>query len=88
MNFKNLVKKLGQKYEDLPQERINDIVSFVFQTIGKAIKNNDRVEIRGFGVFKAKQISARKVYVPKTAEYIDKPKSTLPHFKSSKIDEK
>ena len=53
-------------------------------TITDALKNGDRVELRGFGAFSAKQRRARTGRNPRTGEQVAVEQKLAPAFKAGK----
>lgn len=49
-----------------------------------ALKNNENIEIRGFGTFKVKERKPRIARNPKTGTKVDLPRRFVPMFKVSK----
>ncbi len=85
MSRPELIKKLKTKHPKLNISKLNFIVDTFFQALENALKNNQSVELRGFGTFFLKEIkekySARN---PKTGEMIYVPKKNKIRFKATK----
>lgn len=60
------------------------IVEAIFDSIVKALKTNDKIEIRGFGSFRTRQRKSRVGRNPKTGARVDVPAKRIPYFKPSK----
>jgi integration host factor subunit beta len=60
------------------------IVETIFDSIVRALRAGDKVEIRGFGSFRTRQRKARIGRNPKTGERVDVPAKRIPFFKPSK----
>jgi integration host factor subunit beta len=60
------------------------IVEAIFDSIVKALKESDKIEIRGFGSFRTRQRQARIGRNPKTGARVDVPAKRIPYFKPSK----
>ena len=58
MKKSNLLLSLSKKYPFLDTSQINQIFNIIFDEMTKALKNNKRIEIRGFGSF---SLRSRKV---------------------------
>lgn len=58
MKKSNLLLSLSKKYPFLDASQINQIFDIIFDEMTKALKNNKRIEIRGFGSF---SLRSRKV---------------------------
>ncbi len=54
-----LVLRIAERNPHLYHRDVENIVNTVLMTITEALKNGDRVELRGFGAFSAKQRRAR-----------------------------
>jgi len=60
------------------------IVEAIFDSIVKSLKENDKIEIRGFGSFRTRQRQARIGRNPKTGARVEVPAKRIPYFKPSK----
>ena len=60
------------------------IVETVFDSIVRALRRDEKIEIRGFGSFRTRQRKARTGRNPKTGEKVGVPAKTIPFFKPSK----
>lgn len=60
------------------------IVNTIFDSMVDALKNDDRIEIRGFGSFVNRQYEARQGRNPRTGEIINVEDKKLPFFKVGK----
>ena len=80
-----LIKQLKKTNPSLNYSEIAKVIDIFCNTIKSALKNNKRVELRGFGTFFIKKIkekySARN---PKTGEIIYIPEKNKIRFKMSK----
>ena len=59
-------------------------VDAVFAAIAQALKDGEKLDIRGFGVFKVKDQAARTARNPRTGEAIAVPAKKVATFKPSK----
>lgn len=59
------------------------VVDGVFQTIISSIADGNRIELRGFGVFKHKSRKPRMARNPKTGDLVPLDKRYVPVFKPS-----
>jgi len=57
----------------------------LIDVVTETLEKNERIEIRGLGVFKTKQRRARIARHPKTGEKVDVPERYVPAFKPSKL---
>ncbi len=60
------------------------IVEAIFDSVVRALKEDDKIEIRGFGSFRTRQRQARVGRNPKTGARVDVPAKRIPYFKPSK----
>src|SRR5437762_13339131 len=60
------------------------IVDTLFESVIKALKTGDKLEVRGFGSFRVRQRNARVGRNPKTGEKVEVPAKRVPYFKPSK----
>jgi integration host factor subunit beta len=60
------------------------IINTVFDSMAESLKQNRRVEIRGFGTFVNRTYGAYKGRNPRTGKVIDVSEKCLPHFKAGK----
>jgi integration host factor subunit beta len=60
------------------------IVEAIFDSVVRALRGNDKIEIRGFGSFRTRQRQPRVGRNPKTGARVDVPAKRIPYFKPSK----
>ncbi|HOK48507.1 MAG TPA: HU family DNA-binding protein [Bryobacteraceae bacterium] len=60
------------------------IVETIFDSIVRALRANEKIEIRGFGSFRTRQRQARIGRNPKTGARVEVPAKRIPFFKPSK----
>ncbi|MGC9158252.1 MAG: integration host factor subunit beta [Terracidiphilus sp.] len=60
------------------------IVETIFNAVITALKDGDKIEIRGFGSFRIRQRNPRIGRNPKTGERVEVPAKKVPYFKPSK----
>ena len=60
------------------------VVDLLISSMSKAISENDRVEIRGFGCFYPMKYKSYKGRNPKTGESIQVPEKILPLYRPSR----
>lgn len=60
------------------------IVESIFDSVVKALRADDKIEIRGFGSFRTRQRQSRIGRNPKTGARVDVPAKRIPYFKPSK----
>lgn len=69
---------------DLTRRDSEVIVDAVFEAVIGAIKQGQKIEIRGFGSFRIRQRKPRTGRNPKTGEKVEVPAKRVPYFKPSK----
>lgn len=57
----------------------------LINVITETLERNDRIEIRGLGVFKTKKRNARIARHPRTGNMVNVPERHVPAFKPSKL---
>lgn len=60
------------------------IVEAVFDSIVRALRGGDKIEIRGFGSFRTRERQSRIGRNPKTGDRVEVPAKRIPYFKPSK----
>ena len=84
MNKSDLILKIANLNPSIYQKDAVKIVNVFFETISKAVSNNDRVELRGFGVFDVKERDARIARNPKNGSVVAVPAKKIPFFRMGK----
>ena len=84
MTKSELILKITRKNSFLYQKDIHKIIDTLFDCVTKALYNDDRVELRGFGTFTTKHRNARIGRNPKTGEPVAIPQKKMPFFKMGK----
>ncbi len=69
---------------ELPRRESETVVETIFESIITALRENDKIEIRGFGSFRTRQRRGRVGRNPKTGEKVAVPPKRIPYFKPSK----
>src|SRR5438067_880127 len=78
----SLVEAVAQAV-DLPRGEAAHVVELIFDSIVRALRSGDKVEIRGFGSFHTRQRRGRIARNPKTRAPVDVPPKKIPYFKPS-----
>jgi len=81
----DLILSVNKNYPSLSHNDIELITDFFFKKIIKGLKEDNNLEIRGFGTFSRKINKAKYVRNPKTNEKIFKKQNYKVHFKIGKI---
>ena len=84
MTKSELILKITSKNSYLYQKDIYKIIDTLFNSVTKALKDGDRVELRGFGTFTTKLRNARIGRNPKTGDPVAIPQKKMPFFKMGK----
>ena len=84
MNKSDLISKIANLNPSIYQKDAVKIINVFFDTITKAISQNDRVELRGFGVFDVKVRDARIARNPKNGSVVAVPAKKVPFFRMGK----
>lgn len=85
MKRSELIEKLAADYPGLATKDIKCAVETIFFGIVGALKNGDRVEMRGFGNFETRLHKAHTGRNPRTGEAFEVEAQSHVHFKASKL---
>ena len=80
----DLIKELKIIYPNLLKKDLLKIFDIFLSEIKLALKNNERVELRGWGIFYQKLQKSRNSRNPKTGEKVFTPEKKSINFKMSK----
>jgi integration host factor subunit beta len=83
MRKNDLVEEISRVSETTFKEA-GTIVEIILDSIVKALRDGERVELRGFGTFATRRRRARRGRNPKTGEEINVPPKTIATFRPSK----
>ena len=83
MTKADLVEEVA-KVTELTRKDSEVIVDTLLESVIKALKAGDKLEVRGFGSFRVRQRNARVGRNPKTGEKVEVPAKRVPYFKPSK----
>ena len=84
MTKSELILKITSKNSYLYHKDVYKIIDTLFDCVTKALKDGDRVELRGFGTFTTKLRNARIGRNPKTGDPVAIPQKKMPFFKMGK----
>ncbi len=84
MTRSQLILRLAQQHPYLVHDEVERIVKTIFEKISEALARGERIELRGFGAFTAKEHAPRVGRNPRTGETVHVPAKLRPHFKSGK----
>jgi integration host factor subunit beta len=79
-----LIEKVAEKVEGLTRSQTEIVIETVFDSIKKALLQDEKIEIRGFGNFRLKARNPRKARNPKTGETVEVPGKKVLYFKVGK----
>ena len=80
----DLIKQLQTNYPYIKKKDLLKIFDIFLNEIKLALKNGERVELRGWGVFYQKTQKSRNSRNPKTSETVYTPEKKKINFKMSK----
>ena len=79
-----LLNQLKKSYPNFLKKDLEKVVSVILSEIKQALKREDRVELRGFGMFSTNIQKARISRNPKTGEKVNTQEKKTIHFKMAK----
>ena len=79
----DLIEEVSRVVE-MTRKESEVIVESIFDSIVKALRGGDKIEIRGFGSFRTRQRQPRIGRNPKTGTRVEVPAKKIPYFKPSK----
>ena len=80
----DLIKQLKSNYPNLLKKDLSKIFEIFLNEVKIALKNDERVELRGWGIFYQKIQNKRNSRNPKTGETVYTPEKKNINFKMSK----
>ncbi len=83
MTKADLIEEVSRVVE-MTRKESEVIVETIFDSIVKALRGGDKIEIRGFGSFRTRQRQARIGRNPKSGDRVEVPAKRIPFFKPSK----
>jgi integration host factor subunit beta len=84
MTKSELIKKVQAQFPVFEQADIALVVKTIFDSMGQALKRGEKIEIRGFGTFTARERKARVGRNPKSGAAVELPDRKAPFFKAAK----
>ena len=79
-----LLKQLSDNYPNFLKKDLEKFTNIILGEIKEALKQGNRVELRGFGIFSTNTQKARISRNPKTSEKVNTPEKKTIHFKMAK----
>jgi len=83
MNRSDLIDAVARQ-KSLPRKRAEDAVSALFDALSEALREEQRVEIRGFGSFTVRRYDPYTGRNPRTGEAVEVPAKRAPFFRVGK----
>jgi integration host factor subunit beta len=83
MTKADLIEEVSRVVE-MTRKESEVIVEAIFDSIVRALRGGDKIEIRGFGSFRTRQRQSRVGRNPKTGTRVEVPAKKIPYFKPSK----
>src|SRR6056297_1729172 len=80
---KDIVRTISEE-AGLTQQQTKKIVQKTFDAIIECLVNEQRIELRNFGVFEVKQRAARKARNPRTGRQVEVPQKYVVTFRPGK----
>jgi nucleoid DNA-binding protein len=80
MTKKDIAKKISEQF-GITHLLAQQAVQMVFDGITQTLVDENRIELRDFGVFEVKRRRARKARNPRTGESVDVPEKNVVTFK-------
>ena len=84
MTKTDLVNVIAAETE-VSKKVVDAVVHSALEAIANALKEDDKVQLIGFGTFEVKSVAAREGHNPKTGETIQIPESKKISFSASKV---
>ena len=79
-----LIERIADQNPHLYQRDVEKIVNAILDTITTALARGDRVELRGFGMFRVKRRNARTGRNPRDGSEVPVSEKVFPTFKTSR----
>ena len=79
-----LLKELSNNYPNFLKKDLEKFINIILSEIKSTLNRNERVELRGFGVFSTNLQKSRISRNPKTGEKVNTPEKKTIHFKMGK----
>lgn len=79
-----LTDKVSEQMKELTRKQIALIINTIFDSMKEALNKGDKIEIRGFGIFKVKHRKAGIARNPKTGQKLNVSERRSIHFKIGK----
>ncbi len=80
MTKAEIVELMSEKLE-LRKKDIAMVIDLFFEIVKEGLRNEEHIELRGFGTFEVKTREEREARNPKTGESVIVPKRKVPYFR-------
>lgn len=84
MTKAELAARVAEKVH-LTNRQSEAIITVLLRCIGEALRQGDKVELRGFGSFRTRSRNARQGRNPRTGEVVQVPSKKAPFFRAGKV---
>ena len=84
MTKSGLIEEVAKRTPHISKKDTEVVVNTIFDSMTQALKEGERIEIRGFGSFQVKVREAREGRNPKTGEPVQISAKRTPFFKVGK----
>jgi integration host factor beta subunit len=84
MTKSGLIERVAERTPHISKKDTEVVVNTIFDSMTEALRQGERIEIRGFGSFQVKVREAREGRNPKTGEEVRIPAKRTPFFKVGK----
>lgn len=84
MTKSELIERIAARQDQLSPKDVEMAVKMIMEEMARALINNRRIEIRGFGSFCLHYRAPRMGRNPKTGSAVELPGKWVPHFKPGK----
>jgi len=68
----------------LTKKDIATVIDLFFEIVKEGLRNDEHIELRGFGTFEIKTREKREARNPKTGEIVTVPRRKVPYFRPGK----
>lgn len=79
-----LARQISEELHGFTKKELTVIINTIFQNMKEALARGEKIEVRGFGIFKLRDRIGRVARNPKTGEKVSIPERKTVHFKISK----
>jgi integration host factor subunit alpha len=79
----DIVEEINERL-GLTKKDIAQVVDLFFEIIKEGLRNDEHIELRGFGTFEVKTREEREARNPKTGDSVKVPKRKVPYFRPGK----